>query len=57
MGTKGKVLRPGTPAPQSGQYKVPGSKTEVTVVQNKPLPPTPKPGQGFILVDPTKHKK
>jgi hypothetical protein len=57
MGTKGKVLRPGTPAPQSRQYKVPGSKTEVTVVQNKPLPPTPKPGQGFILVDPTKHKK
>ncbi len=52
-----KKLPPGTPAPKSGQYKVPGSKVEVTAVQGKPLPPTPKPGQGYIIVDPTKHKK
>jgi hypothetical protein len=54
---KGKVLRQGTPAPKSGQYKIPGSSTEVTVVEKKPLPPTPKPGQGYVIVDPTKHKK
>jgi hypothetical protein len=57
MDTKNRVIPPGTPAPKSGQYKIPGSKTEVTVVQNKPMPPTPKPGQGYILVDLTKHKK
>jgi hypothetical protein len=40
----------------SGQVKVPGSPYEVTVVEGKPLPPTPKPGQGYVIVDPTKHK-
>ncbi|MFD5932033.1 YjzC family protein [Streptomyces sp. NPDC060333] len=48
--------KPGTPAPKSGQYKSTGSKTEVTAVKGKPLPPTPKPGQTWTLVDPTKHK-
>ena len=57
-----KVLKPGQSTPKSGQYEVTGPKgghtgTEVTGVQGKPLPPTPKPGQGFVLVDPTKHKK
>jgi hypothetical protein len=46
---------PGTPAPASGQVKVPGSKVEVTVVQDKPMPPTPKPGQEYVYVDLTKH--
>ena len=54
-------LTPGTPAPKSGQYAVIGPKggntgVEVTAVQNKPLPPTDKPGMTFQLVDPTKHK-
>ncbi|MBF0310629.1 MAG: hypothetical protein HQL56_13985 [Magnetococcales bacterium] len=52
-----KTLKPGTPAPQSGQYKIPGSKTEITAIKDKPLPPTPNQGQGYRLVDPTKHKK
>jgi hypothetical protein len=57
MGTKPKgPLKPGTPAPVSGQVKVPGSPYEVTVIEGKPLPPTPNPGHGYLVVDPTKHK-
>lgn len=52
-----KKLTPGTPAPKSGQYKNPSTGLEVTGVRGKPLPPTPRPGQGHILVDPTKHKR
>ena len=54
-------LRPGNETPQSGQYEVVGPRggrtgSEVTSVQGKPLPPTPSSGQGYILVDPTKHR-
>jgi len=51
-----KPLKPGTPAPASGQYRNPAIGTEITGVQGKPLPPTPRPGQGYTLVDPTRHK-
>ncbi len=56
------VLKPGVTTPTSGQYAVVGPRggmlgAEVTSVQGKPLPPTSKPGQGYVLVDPTKHKK
>ena len=54
-------LRPGQRAPRSGQYEVVGPRggqtgQEVTSVRLKPLPPTPKPGQSYVLVDPTKHR-
>lgn len=54
-------LKPGTPAPDSGQYKPVGPRGghvggEITAVQGKPLPPTQRPGQTYTLVDPTKHK-
>ncbi|KFL49143.1 hypothetical protein IL54_4365 [Sphingobium sp. ba1] len=26
------------------------------MTRGEPLPPTPKPGMGYKLVDPTKHK-
>ncbi len=39
-----------------GQYKAPGIKTEVTAVKGKPLPPTPKAGRRYKLIDPTKLK-
>ena len=55
MGTK--KLKPGKPAPKSGQYKEPGKKEEITAVKGKPLPPTSKPGKEWKLTDPTKHKK
>jgi hypothetical protein len=52
---------PGTPAPVSGQYPLQGPRggdqgTEVTVVQGRPLPPTPHPGMGYGNPDVTKHK-
>lgn len=52
-------LKPGTPAPVSGQYERVGprggrSGDEITAVSGKPLPPTEKPGQSYTLVDPTK---
>jgi hypothetical protein len=50
-----KKFRPGETAPTSGQYKNTSTGKEVTVVKNEPLPPTPKKGQIYTLVDPTKH--
>jgi hypothetical protein len=60
---KQKLYNPGQRAPDSGQYKIVGSRGgetdhgERTVVKGKPLPPTPEPGLKYIEVDPTKHKK
>ncbi len=58
MGAK-QPLKPGQPTPKSGQYGLLGPRggqtnQEVTSVKGKPLPPTPKPGQSYVLVDPTK---
>lgn len=50
-------FKPGETAPTSGQYKNKVTKTEVTVTRGEPLPPTPKKGQGYFLVDRTKHKR
>lgn len=57
-----KVYRPGETAPRSGQYTIVGPRggetnQERTVTKGEPLPPTPKPGQGFVLTDPTKHNR
>jgi hypothetical protein len=52
-----KTLKPGTPAPKSGQYLNPKTGTEITGVKGKPLPPTPDSGQGYVLVDQIKHKR
>jgi hypothetical protein len=52
-----KQYKPGQTVPVSGQYKNTTTKTEVTSVKGEPLPPTPKSGQSYILVDKTKHKK
>jgi len=55
------IYKPGQKAPVSGQYVVVGPKggntgTEITATKGETLPPTAKPGQGFVLVDKTKHK-
>jgi hypothetical protein len=51
-----KRLTPGTPTPRSGQYRNTSTGTEITSTKGNPLPATPKPGQSYTLVDPTKHK-
>lgn len=53
-------LKPGTTAPASGQYEIRGTRgghtgEERTSTKGEPLPPTPKSGQTFDLVDPTKN--
>ncbi len=55
------TLKPGKTAPRSGQYEIVGPRgggtgQERTVTRGEPLPPTPKSGQGFKLVDPTKNR-
>jgi hypothetical protein len=54
-------LKPGQPAPRSGQYEQVGPRgghtgEERTVTRGEPLPPTPRAGMGYKLVDPTKHR-
>ena len=53
-------MKPGSKAPRSGQYEIIGPRgghtgEERTAIKGKPLPPTPKSGQTFELVDPTKN--
>lgn len=55
-----KTFSPGQKADKSGQYEIIGPRggetgEERTVTRGEPLPPTPKPGQRYTLVDPTKH--
>jgi hypothetical protein len=56
----GDKLKPGSSAPRSGQYEQVGPRgghtgSERTVVRGEPLPPTPRPGMSYVLVDPTKN--
>jgi hypothetical protein len=53
--------KPGSKAPYSGQYEIVGPRggrtgEERTIVKREPMPPTPKPGQSYKLVDRTKNK-
>jgi hypothetical protein len=52
--------KPGQEAPRSGQYTIVGPRggntgQERTSTRGNTLPPTPKPGQSYVLVDPTKN--
>lgn len=60
--SKNEPLRPGSRTPRSGQYPILGPRggatgQEVTSVEGRPLPPTPKPGQVYGKPDVTRHKK
>jgi len=57
-----KGLRPGMPAPDSGQYGRQGPRGgkrdgETTGVRGKRLPPTPERGETYFLKDSTKHSR
>jgi len=54
-------MPPGSPTPRSGIYEKVGPRGGMTGEQadstrGKPLPPLTKPGQGWVLIDPTKFK-
>jgi len=55
-----KTYKPGEKAPASGQYEILGPRgggtgKERTVVRGEPLPPTPKPDQGYRIADRTRN--
>ena len=57
----GKTYRPGQKVPVSGQAEIVGNRggrtgEERTVVRGEPFPPTPKPGQGYVIVDRTRNQ-
>ena len=58
--SKVRNLRPGAKVPRSGQYQQTGPRggqgKEVTSVKGERLPPTPKKGTTYKLVDATKNK-
>ena len=56
----GKLMKPGEKVEFSGQYEIVGPRggktgKERTLVKDKIVPPTEKPGQRFVLVDPSKN--
>ncbi len=57
-----KIFKPGEEVLRSGQYGLVGPRgantgEERTLVKGEPFPPTPKPKMGFVLEDPTYHRK
>jgi hypothetical protein len=57
---KTRTFKPGEKVPRSSQVEIIGPRggrtgQERTVVKGEPFPPTPKTGQTFQIVDPTKH--
>ncbi len=49
-----RVYKPGERAPISGEFGIVGPRggdtgKERTAIQGRTLPPTPKPGQGYVI--------
>lgn len=60
MRGKKEPLKPGDISPASAQYGVVGPRggdtgIEVTVPKGRPMPPTPKPGMGYVINDRTRN--
>jgi hypothetical protein len=56
-----KVYKPGQPAPASGIYNTVGPRggktgEQVVSTESKPLPPTQRPGQGYVVAKPAHHQ-
>lgn len=52
----GKKLTPGTTAPASAQYRPKGGGNEITVPKGHTLPPGPRKGTEWVVVDRTKNQ-
>jgi hypothetical protein len=52
-----KPIKPGTPAPVSGQYRSVPRSTNISAVMGWVLPPTPPDSSGWTMTDPPKGKK
>ena len=50
------TVKTGQRAPAPGQYRPKGSKSEVTFIEGKRVPPTSSGATEFKLIDQTKHK-
>ena len=55
-----KTFKPGQPAPVSAIYNMVGPRggrtgEQVASTATKPLPPTQKPGQGYVVAKPAHH--
>lgn len=50
-------VKTGEKAPVSGQYKIKGGQTEITLIQGKRVPPSASGITQFTLVDKTRHSK
>ena len=50
-----RTVKTGQKAPVSGQYRPKGSRTEITLVAGKRVPPTSNGTTTFTLVDSTVH--
>jgi hypothetical protein len=62
MAKQPQPMKPGQPVSRPGQYEEVGPKGgktghEVTMPGGHKLPPSSKPGNEFILVDPSKNKE
>jgi hypothetical protein len=49
-------VKTGGVAPKSGQYRVSGTKLEITLSKGSRIPPYGGDAETFVLVDKTKHK-
>lgn len=57
-----KLYKPGNIVPRSSQAEIVGPRggktgEERTVTRGEPFPPTPKPDQTYLIVDPTRHRR
>ncbi len=51
-----KSVKPGQPAPASGQYRPKTGGAEITLPKGHIAPPSPRPKTPWVMVDPTKNK-
>lgn len=50
-------VKTGGVTPKSGQYRVSGTKLEITLSKGDRIPPYGGEAKTFVLVDKTKHKR